>query len=96
VNADTLTIATAILYAARAGARWPETPVQRERMLRLALTDANDIARLVQRQTVPPPGILPSGVKSSSSSDEPAAGVKRASVRADNGPAAGDAPLTRR
>jgi hypothetical protein len=95
VNADTLTIATAILYAARAGMRWPETPVQRERMLRLALTDANDIARLVQRQTVPPPGIPSSGVKSSPS-DEPAAGVKRASVRADNGPAAGAAPLTRR
>ena len=95
MNADTLTLATAILYAARAGRQWPESPIQRERMLRLALTDANDIARLVQRQTVPPPGIPSSGVKSSPS-DEPAAGVKRASVRADNGPAAGDASLTRR
>ena len=95
MNADTLTIATAILYAARSSQRWPETPVQRERMLRVALIDANDIARLVQRQTVPPPGIPSSGVKSSPS-DEPAAGVKRASVRADNGPAAGAAPLTRR
>ncbi len=95
MNADTLTIATAILYATRFAMRPPETPVQRERLLRLALTDANDIARLVQRQTVPPPGIPSSGVKSSPS-DEPAAGVKRASYRADNGPAAGDAPLTRR
>lgn len=81
MSEDTLIIAAAILYAARCGLKWPETPVQRERLLRAALTDANDIKRLVQRQTVPPPGIPPSGVKSSSSG-EPAAGVKRAAYRA--------------
>jgi hypothetical protein len=65
VNQDTLTIATAILYAIRLGQKWPETPAHRERLLFSALTDANDIIRLVQRQTVPPPGTRPPGVKPS-------------------------------